>query len=177
MTCSEFVKESRTHGCLLSPQGTHATPEAHIKFHQQFATHITTDEEAYSHPHSAYIQPVYQRLNDPTSDLVGFVHGTLPWDRYFLGLLPEGVRGVYCVLKNSCGEAFTYDLEGPRATYLGPGDLHEKQFQDTEAVYSFEEFDDPELALKTDGHCYWTVATYCKFLRCALSTARMHSSH
>jgi hypothetical protein len=66
----------------------------------------------YDHPHSLFMQPVFKTLNDESSEIVGFVNGVLPWDRYLNDLLPEGVKGITCVLKNSCGQSFTYTLNG-----------------------------------------------------------------
>ena len=58
--------------------------------------------------------------------LLGFVY----WQVYFVGILPEGAEGVVVVLKNTCDQAFTYQLDGPQVSYLGPGDLHDPTFDD-----------------------------------------------
>lgn len=92
---------------------THISGPEHLIFHQQFGN-VTTDEQAYENPHSTLLQPVFEKLKESNSTLVGMVHGIIPWDRYFLRLLPEGVAGIFCVLENTCGEAFTYMLNGTR---------------------------------------------------------------
>jgi hypothetical protein len=78
-------------------------------------------------PHAVVLQPVWDRLyaddehdeddnnaNEPPSKLVGLVSGIVAWDFYVAGLLPEGTRGIYVVLKNSCGQQYTYWLDGPK---------------------------------------------------------------
>jgi len=55
---------------------------------------------------------VFEKLNDPKSDMVGMLHGIVPWDRYLQNLLPNGVKGITTVLKNTCGQAYTYVLDG-----------------------------------------------------------------
>ena len=66
------------------------------------------------HPKSALIQPIFRVLNDPKSGVEGILLGTVEWDLYLLGLLPEGVTGIFCVLNNTCGEVFTFLIDGPR---------------------------------------------------------------
>jgi hypothetical protein len=73
---------------------------------------------AYAHPHSVLLEPVFRKLTDDTSEIVGIISGVLPWDRYLVDLLPEGVRGITCVLKNTCDQAFTYALNGNEVSYV-----------------------------------------------------------
>lgn len=61
---------------------------------------------------------MFAELNDPNSEIVGLVHGTVTWDSYLLGLLPDGVSGVYCVLQDTCGGSYTYELNGAKVSYI-----------------------------------------------------------
>jgi hypothetical protein len=67
------------------------------------------------------MQPIFRELGDvnDSSEVVGVIQGVVPWDRYLTNLLPEGVDGITCVLKNTCGQAFTYELDGNRVRLLG----------------------------------------------------------
>ena len=58
---------------------------------------------------------------------------------YLKHLLPVGVSGVYCVLRNSCGQDFSYVINGPEAIYLGEGDLHEQGYNDYEVIIELDE--------------------------------------
>jgi hypothetical protein len=83
---------------------------------RQWTANSIEENETFVRPDSAIFKPVYQALGDPTSKVVGFLMGVVEWDIYLLGLLPDGVEGIYCVLKNTCGEEFTYKLRGTKAS-------------------------------------------------------------
>lgn len=106
----------------LSRLGSTAVSEAdHNTFHAQFIEGTTSDGNfnGYDHPHSLLMVPVFEKLNDRQSPIVGFIFGVLPWDRYLANLLPEsGSSGVCCVLRNTCGQAHTYSLVGSKVSWL-----------------------------------------------------------
>jgi hypothetical protein len=90
-------------------EGTTTTPAS-----MMMATTTTTSFP----PHALVLQPVWDTLyhdddNDPAT-LVGLVSGIVAWDFYVAGLLPEDTSGIYVVLKNSCGQSYTYLLNGPK---------------------------------------------------------------
>lgn len=95
---------------------------------------------ANEHPHTAMMYPVYRELNNRDSDIVAMVVNILPWDNYLKNALPPGVNGVYCVLRNSMGQAFTYIINGNEASYLGEGDMHDRKYDDMEVIIDFNDF-------------------------------------
>lgn len=88
--------------------GTAISDQAHAKFHLS----ELQDKSLYDHPHSVFVQPVYAQTNNPTSEFVGMVLATVPWDRYLANLLPKGVNGIIAVLENNCGQSYTYVIQG-----------------------------------------------------------------
>ena len=62
------------------------------------------------------------------SELVGIFVVTLFWKDIINDILPSGSDGITVVFSNTCGQAFTYKLHGPNATYMGGGDLHETKY-------------------------------------------------
>jgi hypothetical protein len=81
------------------------------------ASHLQYVKDAYNgstfnHPHSLHLQPVYEKLNDHDSNIVGLLFSLIPWDTFMAHLLPEGVTGIVAVLHNTCGEINTYFLDG-----------------------------------------------------------------
>jgi hypothetical protein len=72
---------------------------------------------AFDHPHSLFLEPVFAQ-NDATIDnsegsrIVAILSLLIGWDRYLINLLPGVVEGITCVLRNSCGQAYTYQLRG-----------------------------------------------------------------
>jgi hypothetical protein len=87
----------------------------HEKFHAPFLTSSDT-ETAWKRPHTLFHEPIFRELYNKTSEVVGYVNALVPWDRYFANLLPEGVKGITCVASNTCGQSFTYYLDGNRVS-------------------------------------------------------------
>lgn len=75
-------------------------------------TETTHDYTRQNHPHSILAQPIFNRLKDETSSVSALLLAVIPWDRYVVGLLPEHVKGIYVVLRNSCNQSHTYKLDG-----------------------------------------------------------------
>lgn len=77
------------------------------------------------------------------------------------GLLPPGVDGVDLVLRNSCGQSFSFRLHGPEVEYTGEGDLHNPKY-DEERVFVdiVEHYPNPELVTQTPGHCVISLDVY-----------------
>lgn len=62
-------------------------------------------------PKSAFAQPVIHHPSHHRADdsFVGMVVGEIDWGRlFFADIMPFGSSGIYMVLRNSCGKAFTY---------------------------------------------------------------------
>ena len=107
-------------------------------------------------PHSLTMAPVYGSFDVDRSDkdnLVGYVAGVGLWDFYLSNLLPEGVNGVYAVLSNSCAQTVTYVINGPVATYLREGDLHDTSFDSLKESLVFEGFGSSDEAARRAGQC------------------------
>ena len=81
------------------------------------------------HPQSLLVQPILQELNE-SSSVVGMITLVIPWDIYFTNLLHQGANGIIIVLRNSCDDVFTYQIDGPEAQFLGEGDWHDPRFDD-----------------------------------------------
>ena len=62
-------------------------------------------------PHGNLIQPVFSTL-DTTGEIVGYIMGIMAFDAYLINLLPDGVRGVLVVFESTCGDKYTYELNG-----------------------------------------------------------------
>jgi hypothetical protein len=75
-----------------------------------------------------------------------------------IDLLPEGVTGIVTVIRNTCNQSFTYEINGPEATYLGEGDLHETKYDDMETTVSFSFHTHPKFT-STQGHCQYSMVS------------------
>ncbi|CAB9497986.1 Receptor-type guanylate cyclase gcy [Seminavis robusta] len=123
------------------------------------AMHDPLPEGEKEHPHTFYFYPIHRRIADPDSDVVGIVTGAVALDRSSRNLLPDGVDGIVVVVRNSCGQEFTYELQGRDAIYLGSVDRHEEKYSDFEVVVDMTLHDNPE-AYTAPGHCLYTLSIY-----------------
>ena len=65
-----------------------------------------TDSDS-QHPHSFFFEPIHEVAGDYHSPVVAVIGGGIAWDHSMRNLLPEGVRGIIAVVKNSCGQSYT----------------------------------------------------------------------
>jgi hypothetical protein len=91
--------------------------EDHKAFHAQLVSSSDT-ESGYKRPHTYFPQPIFREIYNDTSEIVGYISALVPWDRYFVNLLPEGVKEITCVLKNTCGQSFTYFIDGNKVSCI-----------------------------------------------------------
>ncbi|KAL7568291.1 hypothetical protein ACA910_022628 [Epithemia clementina (nom. ined.)] len=121
-------------------------------------------QQDVAHPRTTLHIPVLEQLNDASSRMVGILSLTLSWNRYALHLLPDGMAdGIMCVLKNTCGQAYTYKLDGNSTQFVGQGDFHDPNYDDTEVVLPFHDFvDSNNITLLDDipGHCMYSFHFY-----------------
>ena len=68
---------------------------------------------------------------------VGVMVALLHWKSYFRDILPHNIKGVHYVLHNTCGGSFTYELVADDVSPIGPGDLHEPEFEDMKRSADF----------------------------------------
>ena len=112
--------------------------DQHEQLHQDF---VGTNDGKYfaakDRPHSITVTPIFDKFSNATKKVVGMLYTVLPWDWQLADLLPEGTEKVHVVLDNSCGTTFTYEVQGPRAIYLGPGDLHQPEFDHAVVMSAF----------------------------------------
>ncbi|GKY99152.1 hypothetical protein MPSEU_000870700 [Mayamaea pseudoterrestris] len=132
----------------------------HVAYHEQFLDNKLNVSSALSTPHAYLVEPVLSRVGDPTALVVGYLQGLVPFDRLLQNVLPEGVSGVYVVLQNNCAEQYTYILNGNKATFLGVGDLHDPNFDDTAKRIPLYEYINPTITSKVSGHCEYQFITY-----------------
>jgi hypothetical protein len=111
----EGVMGSTFFSDLYGLTGLASKAEDHEAFHDKFMVSSDT-ESAYNRPHAFFSQPVFREIYDDTSEVVGYINALVPWDIYFANLLPEGVKGIACVASNTCGQNFTYYLDGNKVS-------------------------------------------------------------
>lgn len=111
-------------------------------------------------PFAAILVPIPNRLAENSTRRVGAIlMGFVYWHVYFVGILPEGAVGVVVVLKNTCDQAFTFQIDGNVVTYLGLGDLHDSTFDDLVINTKWSDLLDA-VATETDAACNYRISVY-----------------
>ena len=114
------------------------------------------------HPHSFLMSPVYPSLKaglHESDDLAGLLLAVVDWDHYFANLLVEGTNGIVVVLHDTCGDHFTYELHGPKAVFIGEGDLHDHAYNHLEFDTEFAPFLHHNFS-ETLEHCEYDLRIF-----------------
>ena len=109
-----------------------------------FLSQYRGDQESFEgDPISPMIYPVFDSLMSTSvqePSIAGVFSILFYWRLYFNNILPEGMDGVIVVLENTQGQVFTYQLDGPDATYLGAFDDHDVKYNDMEVSANMGEY-------------------------------------
>ena len=85
-------------------------------------------EEPTTDPMNLYYQPIFSDFSESKS-VVAFVHMALRWQEHFENLLHDETKGIVVVLRSTCGDLITLQIDGSTVSNLGSGDLHEEEYE------------------------------------------------
>ena len=122
-------------------------PDEHQGFH--------TDDLA-DNPHSFVYHPVRKVISDKDSEIVASLTVVIAWDASMRNLLPDNVKGIHCVVQNSCNQSYSYEVNGKDAIYLGDGDRHNPKYDRMGVEVDLSLHTHPEFAT-TPGHCQYRM--------------------
>ena len=113
----------------------------------------------FVHPCSVLVYPIFPDIaqHENGDGMVAFVTMVLQWDKFFYNVLPEGSNGVIVVLSGSCGEDFSYQLNGRQPEFLGYGDKHDPTYDYLKVESDFAKQFYP---FKSEGQCAYTLKVY-----------------
>ncbi|KAL7580183.1 hypothetical protein ACA910_012934 [Epithemia clementina (nom. ined.)] len=112
--------------------------------------------------HSYILQPVMETL-DRGADVIGFLMVVVPWDTYFQNVYPEAVKGVEVVVSDSCGQTYTYKIDGLKGSVKGWGDLHDHTYDDMRVrkpLPTGSSIFDAELVANNRTLCHYVMEIY-----------------
>lgn len=96
-------------------------------------------------PHTAYyaepVSPVILPLQDNDQNVVALLVAMQYWRHSMEHVLSPASQGVVAVIENKCGQAFTYNVHGGNTTYMGKGDMHEKEFAGMKKTTALDKID------------------------------------
>jgi len=138
------------------------SPEEHNHLHSKLK------DSTPEHPHSIVHHPVHRTPLNDQSDIVAILSSGQGMDAALLGLLPNGVKGIHCIIQNNKNQSFTYEIVGPDAVYQGEGDLHETKYDDKGVLV--------DLALHTNP-AYTTTKSNCVYKMVIYPTATFEDAY
>lgn len=122
------------------------------------------------HPQSIMVHPVAREFaTSANNPIVGHTIAVITWKGLLEDLLPPGQPPVTVVLKESCGAAFTYRVDGPIAVFLGLGDLHDPAYnhlgESSDFLHNNDESTSQGMSTDTteavlQDHCEYTIGVY-----------------
>ncbi|CAB9526583.1 Receptor-type guanylate cyclase gcy [Seminavis robusta] len=100
-------------------------------------------------PISQVYFPIFDSFDEENRTTVAVMVAWIHWSDYFRGVLPDNVQGIQIVLRNTCADdhghtrhhhstAYTFDIYGEHVTPVGPGDQHNKKYDQMVRKASFE---------------------------------------
>jgi hypothetical protein len=136
---------------LPYPKKNDPESEKRMDENNAFIKDYVGDDEDETEPFSDIYFPILDNVADfvtvpkaSSSDLgkfVGVFAMTFFWRDLIQDILPTDSNGIVVVLENSCGQTFTYQVNGPKTVYLGKGNLHETKYDYLGKASSLTELD------------------------------------
>jgi hypothetical protein len=104
------------------------------------------EDEDPTEPMTSFKYPIVDKAADTVnladaedSEVVGVIAMTIFWRELIKDILPQGSDGIIIVIGNKCNQTFSYQIMGPEAKYLGPGDMHDPDYDSYEEYSNFLE--------------------------------------
>lgn len=85
------------------------------------------DYDFRSVPAAALIYPIFDKLSGD-KEVVAIFELDYEFGPLFTAVLPSNSNRLVCVVRNTCNQVFTFEVTGETATYMGPEDLHDENF-------------------------------------------------
>jgi hypothetical protein len=108
-------------------------------------------------PQSFLLQPVYDSFKNQT--LVAYLTAVIQWGFLFENVLRDDQQGIVCVMKNTCGQEFTWSVNGKDVLFEGVGDLHDEQYAKYLMSTTFQT-NANQTEANAVGVCLWTLDVY-----------------
>jgi len=68
--------------------------------------------------------------NSRNNKVVGTLTAYVWWQVYFHSILPTATPEIIAILENTCGQSFSYSIQGTDVTYMGQGELHNPKYNE-----------------------------------------------
>ncbi|KAL3924987.1 MAG: hypothetical protein SGILL_000700 [Bacillariaceae sp.] len=120
-------------------------------------------EKSGEGPETAILHPVMEALDDNTL-IIGDLMAVLPWTTFFQNVFSSTTSPMHTVVSNTCNQVMTFLIEGPNATFIGDGDLHDSKYNYMREEALFGGFANSHALLPTEfntsQHCVYSQTLY-----------------
>jgi hypothetical protein len=118
--------------------------------------------------------PVFDTFEVENQGLVAVLTSVIQFQQFFIDVLPGESGTVMAVVSNTCGDVFSYEIDGEVATYLGKGDFHDPLLEYLGEYRDFSTFTNstkyPHGSCKfNEDYCPYSIAVY--------PTEALHEDH
>lgn len=130
--------------------------------------HEETHDSIHHHyhtPRSVLYYPVFESL--AKENMVGALAFELEWETFFADKIETVEKPMHVVLDSIlCGQLFTFEVVGPKATFMGKGDLHDNSFKGPSQSSTVDGFDNAffghtrQEGSKTEDNCHYVIHVY-----------------
>jgi hypothetical protein len=116
-------------------------------------------------PVSNVCVPVLDSFDDDRKT-AAIILALIRWGTYFEGILTGSTQPVHVVLSNTCQGAFTYEIRGDSAIFMGQGNLASSKYEDMVMSVDLDpskfiiEPNTIALSLKEQDSCQYTIRIY-----------------
>ncbi|KAL3926380.1 MAG: hypothetical protein SGBAC_013500, partial [Bacillariaceae sp.] len=118
-------------------QHDQAIPEDKLPYDEAIESEEATMYGTLEGPAVNIWYPVFTDLSG-TRDVAAILSMTAKWESFLLPSLPPDPNGLVVVIWNECDQVITFDITGTEVTYLGPGDLHEPEYDEMKETYTLD---------------------------------------
>ena len=126
-----------------------------------FLPHWDHENRTYANDPIADVHvPIFDTFDENNHTLVGLLTSVVYWSGYLEDVLPDNAF-VQVVLENTCGQAFTYQINGEAVVYLGDGDLHASKYDGMVVSTEYGTFLEGNIiARNISGSCLYRIRIY-----------------
>jgi hypothetical protein len=111
-------------------------------------------------PLSLFVAPIYKDFDHVT--VMSYVEGLFQW-KFIFSKISVGRANLLCFVESTCGDSFSFIVDGENTSYIGIGDAHEKKF---DAIHSSTVIGLPDISetgiekATKAGVCVFTLTLY-----------------
>ena len=114
-------------------------------------------------PMSYLTIPIFDSHDVSQRKVVGVIQALIHWRSYFQHILPQGLPGISVVLENTCGDSYSYEIQGEEAYITGNRyDANFKKYGKS-AVFHSNHIQDGTVtgvSLNEDMGCRYKISIY-----------------